>query len=278
MSCMRGVQELSSTFLPNVGFNHWSLLPGPQSLQSRNISPFPAEHFGKHNDERRKKLSSAKRQDARRAQLHASDSWPRPVIATWRRIDHRKRHRHISAQAENRGSQTVCSCLGCKYSDKSNENSIFFSLASRPGRKARDESRKSDRPLLAYDGPQSLEESGEVVCDSARIPAQEQSEESTPLPPVKDTALAPTAQSSSLAVRAALALLKFYKREISPLLPGSCRYVPTCSEYAMEAYTRYGAGKGSILTAWRIMRCNPFGGSGFDPPRWFGEAGPPPLD
>ncbi|KAJ4955617.1 hypothetical protein NE237_012400 [Protea cynaroides] len=63
--------------------------------------------------------------------------------------------------------------------------------------------------------------------------------------------------------------------EISPLLPNSCRYVPTCSEYSMEAYKRYGVAKGTILTAWRLCRCNPLGGSGFDPPRWFDERSPP---
>uniref|UniRef100_R7W995 Uncharacterized protein n=1 Tax=Aegilops tauschii TaxID=37682 RepID=R7W995_AEGTA len=45
--------------------------------------------------------------------------------------------------------------------------------------------------------------------------------------------------------------------EISPLLPSSCRYVPTCSEYSMQAYKRYGVAKGTILTAWRLCRCNP---------------------
>eukprot|EP01018_Ginkgo_biloba_P034430 Gb_14420 [translate_table: standard] len=74
----------------------------------------------------------------------------------------------------------------------------------------------------------------------------------------------------------ALAFLRFYRREISPLIPASCRYVPTCSEYAMQAYTRYGVIKGTILTAWRLCRCNPFGGSGFDPPRWFGDSKTPP--
>uniref|UniRef100_A0A453HT53 Membrane protein insertion efficiency factor YidD n=2 Tax=Triticinae TaxID=1648030 RepID=A0A453HT53_AEGTS len=54
-------------------------------------------------------------------------------------------------------------------------------------------------------------------------------------------------------------MLKFYKREISPLLPSSCRYVPTCSEYSMQAYKRYGVAKGTILTAWRLCRCNPLG-------------------
>jgi putative membrane protein insertion efficiency factor len=70
--------------------------------------------------------------------------------------------------------------------------------------------------------------------------------------------------------------LTFYKTQISPILPRSCRYVPTCSEYSMEAYKRYGFFKGSTLTVYRICRCNPLGGSGYDPPRWFGEIRSPP--
>ncbi|KAG9458515.1 hypothetical protein H6P81_003023 [Aristolochia fimbriata] len=62
---------------------------------------------------------------------------------------------------------------------------------------------------------------------------------------------------ASLGVRAALSLVKFYKREISPLLPASCRYVPSCSEYSMIAYKKYGVIKGTVLTAWRLCRCNP---------------------
>ncbi|XP_065853051.1 UPF0161 protein At3g09310 [Euphorbia lathyris] len=76
-------------------------------------------------------------------------------------------------------------------------------------------------------------------------------------------------------VKAALSVLRFYKREISPILPRSCRYVPTCSEYSMIAYKKYGFYKGTVLTAWRLCRCNPLGGSGFDPPRWFDEEMPP---
>ncbi|GAB2272570.1 hypothetical protein Dimus_007391 [Dionaea muscipula] len=79
---------------------------------------------------------------------------------------------------------------------------------------------------------------------------------------------------SSVGVKAALSILRFYKSEISPLLPKSCRYVPSCSEYSMISYKKYGFVKGTILTAWRICRCNPLGGSGFDPPRWFDEEGP----
>ncbi|KAK1299162.1 UPF0161 protein [Acorus calamus] len=77
-----------------------------------------------------------------------------------------------------------------------------------------------------------------------------------------------------LGVKTALSMLRFYKREISPILPKSCRYVPTCSEYSMIAYKKYGVVKGTVLTAWRLCRCNPLGGSGFDPPRWFDESPP----
>lgn len=49
--------------------------------------------------------------------------------------------------------------------------------------------------------------------------------------------------------------------EISPLMPRSCRYVPTCSEYSMQAYKKYGVLKGTILTTWRLCRCNPLGNS-----------------
>ena len=62
-----------------------------------------------------------------------------------------------------------------------------------------------------------------------------------------------------------LFLLKGYKKFISPLLPPSCRFVPTCSEYAMEAISRYGVLRGGFLAFWRILRCNPFCKSGFDP-------------
>ncbi|XP_027071189.1 UPF0161 protein At3g09310 [Coffea eugenioides] len=81
-------------------------------------------------------------------------------------------------------------------------------------------------------------------------------------------------EAYDLGVKAALSVLRFYKREISPLLPKSCRFVPTCSEYSMIAYKKYGFAKGTVLTAWRLCRCNPLGGSGFDPPRWFDETRP----
>ena len=57
----------------------------------------------------------------------------------------------------------------------------------------------------------------------------------------------------------------FYRAAISPMLPASCRFTPTCSEYALEALRRHGPIKGSYLTIKRIMRCHPWGGSGYDP-------------
>ena len=63
----------------------------------------------------------------------------------------------------------------------------------------------------------------------------------------------------------ALGLLRLYKRWISPAFPPSCRYVPTCSEYAMEAIERYGALRGGMMAAWRVLRCHPFAKGGLDP-------------
>ena len=65
--------------------------------------------------------------------------------------------------------------------------------------------------------------------------------------------------------RILLAMLRFYKRSISPLLPNACRFTPTCSEYAMEAIQKHGVIKGTGLAVWRILRCNPFAKGGYDP-------------
>ncbi|MCC8037210.1 MAG: membrane protein insertion efficiency factor YidD [Bacteroidales bacterium] len=59
--------------------------------------------------------------------------------------------------------------------------------------------------------------------------------------------------------------IRFYQLAISPMLPQSCRYVPTCSQYAIEALQKHGALKGSWLAIKRICRCHPWGGSGYDP-------------
>lgn len=62
-----------------------------------------------------------------------------------------------------------------------------------------------------------------------------------------------------------LVILRLYKRWVSPSLLPSCRYVPTCSEYAMEAIDRYGALRGGLMAAWRLLRCHPFVKGGYDP-------------
>lgn len=59
--------------------------------------------------------------------------------------------------------------------------------------------------------------------------------------------------------------IRFYQLAISPMLPPSCRFVPTCSQYAIEALRKHGPLKGSWLTLRRILRCHPWGGSGYDP-------------
>ena len=73
-------------------------------------------------------------------------------------------------------------------------------------------------------------------------------------------------QQLSLAVRLLSYPVKFYRHFISPLLPPSCRFTPTCSQYALEALRVHGALKGSCLTIWRLLRCNPFNRHvGYDP-------------
>lgn len=63
----------------------------------------------------------------------------------------------------------------------------------------------------------------------------------------------------------ALALIWLYQRVLSPLLPPSCRYYPTCSHYAYEAIDRYGLLKGGLMAAGRVSRCHPWHEGGYDP-------------
>ncbi len=65
--------------------------------------------------------------------------------------------------------------------------------------------------------------------------------------------------------KAMLGLIAFYRSCISPLLPPACRYTPTCSQYAQEAIRKYGPFRGGWLALRRILRCHPWGGSGYDP-------------
>ncbi|RYZ22483.1 MAG: membrane protein insertion efficiency factor YidD [Chitinophagaceae bacterium] len=62
-----------------------------------------------------------------------------------------------------------------------------------------------------------------------------------------------------------IGLIRLYQKGLSPLLGPSCRYTPTCSQYGLEAFRKYGVLKGFWLTVKRIGRCHPWGGSGYDP-------------
>lgn len=65
--------------------------------------------------------------------------------------------------------------------------------------------------------------------------------------------------------QAVIFLVRAYRLLLSPCLPPSCRYLPTCSQYAEEALDKYGALKGGMIALKRISRCHPWGGSGYDP-------------
>lgn len=62
----------------------------------------------------------------------------------------------------------------------------------------------------------------------------------------------------------ALALIKFYRKCISPLFPAKCKYYPTCSSYALTAFRKFGFFRGFLLSGWRILRCNPWSAGGID--------------
>jgi hypothetical protein len=71
--------------------------------------------------------------------------------------------------------------------------------------------------------------------------------------------------TGGVTTRAALAALRLYKTTLSPFFSGSCRYLPSCSDYMAEAIERHGAAAGTALGLRRLARCHPLGGSGFDP-------------
>lgn len=62
-----------------------------------------------------------------------------------------------------------------------------------------------------------------------------------------------------------LAPIRLYQVGISPLIPRRCKYHPSCSQYAVDAVRSYGVLRGAVLAAWRVLRCNPLSGGGFDP-------------
>jgi len=67
--------------------------------------------------------------------------------------------------------------------------------------------------------------------------------------------------------QAVIAVLRCYKRFLSPMLPSACRFHPTCSEYMLEAVDKYGAARGLAMGTRRLLRCHPFHAGGFDPVR-----------
>ncbi len=81
----------------------------------------------------------------------------------------------------------------------------------------------------------------------------------------KTPALAPVRVIAMITAKLALTLIAGYRFLISPLFPNHCRYVPSCSHYARETITVHGVVRGGWLTLRRIMRCHPWGGSGYDP-------------
>lgn len=75
-----------------------------------------------------------------------------------------------------------------------------------------------------------------------------------------------------------LAPIWVYKRYVSPVMPPACRHIPTCSEYCFQALRQRGIAQGSLIGLWRLLRCQPFGTSGFDPVEAFRWPWQKPLD
>jgi len=71
-----------------------------------------------------------------------------------------------------------------------------------------------------------------------------------------------------------IGVVRAYQLLLSPHMGNTCRFHPTCSTYAIQAFREYGALRGLVLTVYRLGRCHPWGGHGYDPPRWFGEPAP----
>lgn len=89
-----------------------------------------------------------------------------------------------------------------------------------------------------------------------------------PIPPSasdsQESSLVP-APRPGLMARAGISMVRWYQRVLSPLKPPVCRFHPSCSQYALEAITRHGLLRGSLMGSARILRCNPFHPGGYDP-------------
>ena len=123
-------------------------------------------------------------------------------------------------------------------------------------------SRRSARPTQERSGRASrlpIDEHNRGC--SAAITAKKYDEEDVPSKPLIDSSIEATL----------IGMIQWYKDTLSPLMQPRCRFYPTCSSYGIASIKEFGPVKGLILTAWRILRCNPVGGKGYDPPQW-----PPP--
>jgi putative membrane protein insertion efficiency factor len=107
-----------------------------------------------------------------------------------------------------------------------------------------------------------------IEQDGARAPASPSSGDIDTEPTDERQEADEEDEASAIVSAGMVTAIRFYKFWISPLLPPACRFVPTCSIYGMQAIREFGPYKGAVLTAWRILRCSPFGGKGYDPPRW----------
>jgi len=87
-------------------------------------------------------------------------------------------------------------------------------------------------------------------------------------PPSEDDAENETKEAENVVSSSMILAIGFYKGFISPLIPPACRFVPTCSQYGVKAIEDFGPARGFALIIWRLLRCSPLGGTGYDPPRW----------
>ncbi|MDD3618882.1 MAG: membrane protein insertion efficiency factor YidD [Desulfobulbaceae bacterium] len=91
-----------------------------------------------------------------------------------------------------------------------------------------------------------------MMCDHVRRTGSE---------PAREAAVPATGRPALFCV----VFLRWYKQYISPFLPPSCRFTPTCSQYAIDAVQKHGVMRGLLLAVWRLLRCHPFARGGYDP-------------
>jgi len=82
-----------------------------------------------------------------------------------------------------------------------------------------------------------------------------------------DRQTSPRGNEQAMLSRLMIRMIRWYQRNLSPHLGSCCKYLPTCSEYAIEAIEKHGPLLGGLMAAWRILRCNPFSRGGYDPVR-----------